>query len=157
MIIIRQLAHRDLVVDHRLLDVLLLFAQYIHRVLRLPLEGREGLGDKGGRRDGDARGLALGSVRGAVVGIQHLLAEVRDIRDVVHCFGRQSDHKIELDGRISALKSDAAGVHQFVLKDVFVDRVAQALTARLGRKGQTALAYGFDLVEDIIGEAVYAQ
>ena len=145
-----------MVVDHRLLDVLLLLAQYIHRVLRLPLEGREGLGHKGRSRDRHARGLALGTIRGAVKGIEHLFAEQRDLSYVVHRFGRQTDHEIELDGGIPALKRDAASVHQLVLKDVFIDRVAQALTARLGSKGQAALAHGFDLIQNIVGEAVDA-
>ena len=120
-------------------QVLLFFPQQLHAVLSLKLEGSERLWNKAGAGDGHADRTSLWTGRNAVIQVDHLLCKVCDSFNVLHRFGRQTHHKVELDRGVAALKRGAAGGQHLLLGDVFVDDIAQALGSCLGCKGQTAL------------------
>ena len=70
---------------------------YKRQVLRLPLKRGKGLRHKGGRAQRDRHTASLRLIGIGIKGIDHLLAQFRNPRHVVHGFGRQSDHKVELE------------------------------------------------------------
>ena len=137
--------------------MLLLFHEHFHRVLRFPLEGREGLRDKAGRADCNANALSLWPVFRIVIHIDHLLPKPRDSFNILHALSRKAYHKIKLHRRPAARKGDGAGVEQLLFLHVFVDCVAQALCSGLRRKGEPAFTHGFELGQDFIGKTVYTQ
>ena len=136
-------------------QVFLLFAQQLHRVLPLKLEGGKGLWHKAGAGDGDADRPALRAGGQAVVEVDHLLRKVGDALDVLHRLGRQAHHKVELDRGVAALKGGLAGGEHLLLGDVFVDDVPQALGAGLGGEGKAALFDAGDLLHQFLREVVH--
>ena len=104
------------------------------RDLGLPLEGAVGLWDEagGGDRDLDAAVLVLCVLPPAV---QDAPRHVRDADDVFIRLGGKAQHVVELDRVPAAGKGDGAGVEEIVLRDVLVDRVAQALAPALDGEG----------------------
>ena len=119
-------------------QVFLLFTQQLHAVLRFKLKRSKRLWNKAGAGDGNAHRSSLWAGGQAVIQIDHLLRKVCNSLNVFHCFGGQTHHKVELDRGVAALKRSAAGGHQFLFGDVFIDNIAQTLCSRLRSKGQSA-------------------
>ena len=105
--------------------------------LLFPLEGRVGLGDKVRRGDVNAKAPFL--VHGVFFPRQdHLVHQLRDAENILVRFRGQTQHKIELDIVPAAGKGVGTGRQNFVLGQIFVDDVPQALGSGLRCEGQAA-------------------
>ena len=91
MIVISYLSVRYL-----LFKILLLAEELVKIALRLPLERREGLGNKASGGNSHLRSLAR-SAGGCVIFFNNILCQLCDTVKVCVGFGRQSLHKIQLD------------------------------------------------------------
>ena len=131
-------------------------AVFLHRHLRLPLEGAVRLGDEAGRADGYPHAaLLIGRI--LPPDVQHLRGKVGDAAHVLIRLRGQAEHEIELDSVPAALEGYAAGVQQVVFRYVLVYDVAQALRPGLGREGQAAAPYLLQAAHELHGEVVRAQ
>ena len=133
---------------HSLEDGSLLFGQLLSRRHRQPLErcvrlGHE-VGDGGGHVD-------------ALLERRDRLRELGDAGDVVVGFSRQADHEVEFDQPPAQLEGHSRGVEYLLLAYALVDRVAQALSARLGRDREARLAHAGDQLEQFSIDARRAQ
>ena len=96
-----------------------------------------GLGDKVRRGDVNAKAPFL--VHGVFLPRQdHLVHQLRDAEHVLVRFCGQTQHEIELDIVPAAGKGVGAGRQNFVLGQILVDDVPQALGSRLRGEGQAA-------------------
>ena len=110
---------------------------FLRRDLLFPLEGRVGLGDKVRRGDVNAKAPFL--VHGVFLPRQdHLVHQLRDAEHVLVRFCGQTQHEIELDIVPAAGEGIGAGRQNFILGQILVDDVTQALGSRLRGEGQAA-------------------
>ena len=110
---------------------------FLRRDLLFPLERRVGLGDKVCRGDMHPQPPLL--VHGLFLpGQNHLVHQLRDTENVLVRFRWQTQHEIELDIVPAAGKGVGAGCQNFVLGQILVDDVPQALGSRLRGEGQAA-------------------
>ena len=89
--------------------------------------------------------------------LQNFIHQVGNAEDVLIRLRRQAEHKVQLDVIPPALKGRRAGRQDFLLRDVFVDGVAQALRSGLRREGQSALAHLLELVHQLSGKVIRTQ
>ena len=127
---------------------------FLRRDLLFPLEGRVGLGDKVRRGDVNAKAPFL--VHGVFLPRQdHLVHQLRDTENVLVRFRGQTQHEIELDIVPAAGKGVGAGCQNFVLGQILVDDVTQALGSRLRGEGQAAFpAARLKPLHQVAGEIV---
>ena len=77
--------------------------------------------------------------------LEDLFGQPADAQQVIFGFGRQADHKIELDRLDPFLKGGLDAVQNILLGQIFPDHVAQALSAGLGGESDAAAAHARDL------------
>ena len=135
-------------------EKLLLALELGDRILRLPLERRKRLGHEAGHahRHVEALAVALGLVKR----IHNPLREHCDALDIRVGLGGQPVHKIELERRAAVGERLAAARKDFILRDIFIDNVAQPLGSRLRRKSQPALAHAHHLAHQLAVKGVNA-
>ena len=139
------------------LDVLLLFMKNRDCILRFPLKRCERFWYKRGCRNGYTHRLALWLFGTFVICINYRLTKAGNCGYIIHCFGRQTNHKIKFYRSPAACKSSCASLQKFIFTNIFIDNITHTLTACLRSKGKSALAYGFNLIHNVIGKAVNTQ
>ena len=135
------------------LDAALVF---LDGYLRLPLEGRVGLGHEPRGRHRDANAAALVD-RALAPCVHDVRGDVRNAEHVLVRLGRKAEHKVELDRAVAARKRAAAGFEQVLFGQILVDGVAQALRAGLWREGKARLPALLQPLHQRHGEVVGAQ
>ena len=118
----------------------LLVRQLFRRILRLPLERRERLRHEAGAADGNGDAFPLRAVGILIEGVHDALAEIGNSCHILHRFGRQAEHKVQLNRTPSCLKGFSGRAENLLLGDVLVDRIAKALRSCFGGKGQACAA-----------------
>ena len=99
----------DILGFHDHLEMRLLLAELLERVLRVPLERGLRLGHKARSRCCDTH--AARTVRRVLTpAIGDLFANVGNAVQILVCLGRQTHHEIELDVIPAALKGNLAGM-----------------------------------------------
>ena len=139
----------DLTRTNGFYQMLLLGNHHVHRVLRLPLKRSKRLGNKGGNTDRYIDPLALGAVGHGIIKVKNAVRELNNTRNILHRFSRKAQHKIKLDRGIAAFKRNAAGIHDLLFGDIFVNDVAQALGSSLRRKSKPTFTYLFDALQQL--------
>ena len=149
-------AERHVLGLHDLTQICCLFVQFLLGCLRIPLERGLRLRHKAGgrRRNLDA---ARAVWRRHAPAIGDVFAQLRHLVKIRVGLGRQTHHKVQLDVVPAALKGIGARREQIFFCDIFVDDIAQTLTARLRRKGQAALAHLLHALHQLHAEGVCAQ
>ena len=112
---------------------------FLHCVLAFPLERTVRLRHEAGGRNGYAHSPVL-ILCVKPPGVQHLICKLGDAENILVRFRGQAEHEVQLYGVPAALKGQTAGVQQLLLRDVFVNCIAQTLAAGLGCEGQAAFS-----------------
>ena len=89
-------------------------------------------------------------------GLNDLIDQLGDAQYVLVGLRWQAQHEIELDVVPAAGEGLTAGVEDFLLRQILIDHVPQALGTRLGSKGQTAFSHRLQLFHQLPGEIVGA-
>ena len=150
-------ADGDLPAGNRLQKQLLFGLELLRGILRLKFKRGKGLRHKACHTDIDGDALALRPIGQAVEEIHYLLRQLYDGLDIFLGFGGQAHHKIELDRRIAAFKAHTAGIQHFLLGNIFIDSIPQALAPRLRGKGQTAFAHPLHQFQQMRSHAINTQ
>ena len=117
----------DLLIVDLTADQFLLLYKALGCILRLPLEGRKGLGNKASHTDGHLRCTRLIALGIFIKFVKHLLGKENDSLKILLCLCGQTHHKIELDLRLTRFKRHIDRAKQILLKHVFVDDVTKSL------------------------------
>ena len=139
------------------LQELLLLGQHLHGILRLPLEGGEGLRDKAGNTDGDLRRSSLLALGILIILVHHTGGKGGNALDILIGLGRQAVHKIQLYVGLAPLKGHVHRAHEILLAHVFVDDVAQSLGTCLGGEGERRGTHRGNAVHQLLVEAIHAE
>ncbi len=115
------------------------------------------LRNKAGAADRHLHALALWVIRRFIVQIHNPLGSFSYTFNILHRFGWQAHHKIELDRCVACCKCDAAGFLNLIPGNIFVDNVPQPLRSRLCRKGKPAFAHLCGLFDKAFREIVHPQ
>ena len=143
----------DILGFHDHLEMRLLLAELLERVLRVPLERGLRLGHKARSRRCDTHAArTVGRVLTPAIG--DLFANVGNTVQILVCLGRQTHHEIELDVIPAALKGNLAGMEHVLLANVLVDNITQALRTGLTCERQAAFAGFLYALHQFGGKAV---
>ena len=110
------------------------------RILRLKLERCERFRHEGRTAHRNLNAFSFWSVLNTVKQIYNSLCKFSNSDDIFICLRRKPHHKVEFNCRISAFKSDTAGIHYFFFGNIFIYNVTQTLCSALCRKRKSTFA-----------------
>ena len=124
--------------------------------LRLIFKWCEGLRYKCWKRDWDAYRL-FASALCIVIEVNYLICKLLYRLYIIKRFCRQTEHKVQLDRAVSALKGNLTAFEYSFLGDILVYNVTQTLWACLGSKCKSASSHALYLLYDLVAEFIYTQ